>query len=209
MNPSSQANFSQIPSGFPLQNVVSDNHLRWYAVYTWARHEKVVARHFEERGVVYFLPLYQAIHRWNERSARVSLPLFPGYVFVQIGATDRHTPLQVPGVVHFVSTGGAPCPIPDEEVEALRIILLSGKNVGPHPYLSPGNSVQITSGPLAGLCGTIERTKSGSRFIVSVEMIKRSVAIELDGFQIAAMQPNSGSFYGRDFLELATRQEQL
>lgn len=191
MNPSSQTTSAQVSASFPLQDVLTDNCLRWYAVYTWARHEKVVARHFEERGVVYFLPLYQAIHRWNERAARVSSPLFPGYVFVQIGAKNRHTPLQVPGVVHFVSTGGAPCPIPDEEVEALRMVLLNGKDVGPHPYLAPGNSVRIASGPLAGLCGTIQRTKSGSRFIVSVEMIKRSVAIELDGFQIAAIQRNS------------------
>ena len=188
---SSQTTSSQISARFPVSNIVTDNRPRWYAVYTWARHEKVVARHFEERGVVYFLPLYQAIHRWNERSVRVSSPLFPGYVFVQISANDRCTPLQVPGVVHFVSTGGAPCPIPDEEVEALRMVLLSGKDVGPHPYLSPGNSVRIVSGPLAGLCGSIQRTKSGSRFIVTVEMIKRSVAIELDGFQIAALELNS------------------
>jgi transcription antitermination factor NusG len=207
MNPSSQTTFSQISARFPLQSVVTDNRLRWYAVYTWARHEKVVARHFEERGLVYFLPLYQAIRRWNERAARVSSPLFPGYVFVQIGAQDRHTPLQVRGVVHFVSTGGVPCPIPDEEVEALRIVLLNGKDVGPHPYLSPGNSVRIASGPLAGLCGTIQRTKSGSRFIVSVEMIKRSVAIELDGFQIAAMQLNSA--HSQERTPRATARQEL
>src|ERR1700733_7619957 len=94
--------------------VVTGDNLRWYAVYTWARHEKVVARHFEERRVAHFLPLYQAIHRWNKRSARVSLPLFPGYVFVQTNAQDRNKALRVPAVVHYVGTGAAPSPIPDD-----------------------------------------------------------------------------------------------
>ncbi|MGB7190789.1 MAG: transcription termination/antitermination NusG family protein, partial [Acidobacteriaceae bacterium] len=88
-----------------LPSLVTENAPLWYAVYTWARHEKAVARHFEERGVRYFLPLYQAIHRWNKRSCRVSLPLFPGYVFVRTGAQERYRPLQVPGVLHYAGMG--------------------------------------------------------------------------------------------------------
>jgi transcription termination/antitermination protein NusG len=159
---------------------------RWYAVYTLARHEKAIARHFEERGLSCFLPLYQAIHRWNKRSSRVSLPLFPGYVFVRSGAQERHRPLQVPGVLRYVGPGAAPSPIADEEIEALRNILVNGKDVGPHPYLSAGQPVRVASGPLAGLCGIVQRSKSGNRFIISVEMIKQSISIELDGFQITS-----------------------
>jgi transcription antitermination factor NusG len=167
---------------------VADGSLHWYAAYTCARHEKAVARHFEERGLSYFLPLYQAIHIWNKRSSRVSLPLFPGYIFVQTNMHDRFKPLQVPGVLHYVSAGTMPCAIPDQEIEALRKVLVSSKDVGPHPYISTGQLVQITSGPLVGLRGTVQRTKSGNRFVVSVEMIKQSIAIEIDGFQIAAAQ---------------------
>jgi transcription antitermination factor NusG len=155
-------------------------------VYTWARHEKAVARHFEERGLSYFLPLYQAVHRWNKRSCRVSLPLFPGYVFVRAGGHDRYRPLQVPGVLHYAGTGSTPTAIADEEIDALRQILVSGKEVGPHPYLTAGQSVRIAAGPLAGLRGIIQRSKSGNRFVVSVETIRQSIAIELDGFQIAS-----------------------
>lgn len=168
--------------------LVVENSPRWYAVYTWARHEKAVARHFEERGLTYFLPLYQAVHRWNKRSSRVSLPLFPGYVFVRTGARDRFRPLQVPGVLHYAGAGVTPSPIADEEIEALRRILISGKEVGPHPYLSAGNSVQIVAGPLAGLRGIVQRTKAGNRFVISVETIRQSIAVELDGFQIASAQ---------------------
>lgn len=180
---------SSLPTvGGGLVSLLPEQHQRWYAVYTWARHEKAVARHFEERGLTYFLPLYQAIHRWNKRSCRVSLPLFPGYVFVRTGGPERYKPLQVPGVLHYAGTGTTPSAIADEEIETLRRILISGKEVGPHPYLSAGQQVRIAAGPLAGLCGIIQRSKSGNRFVVSVETIKQSIAIELDGFQIASSQ---------------------
>ncbi|HET8637668.1 MAG TPA: UpxY family transcription antiterminator, partial [Acidobacteriaceae bacterium] len=156
--------------GVPI--LVVENRPRWYAVYTWARHEKAVARHFEERGLTYFLPLYQAVHRWNKRSSRVSLPLFPGYVFVRTATRERFQPLQVPGVLHYAGSGVTPSPIADDEIEALRKILISGKEVGPHPYLSAGNPVQIVAGPLAGLRGIVQRTKSGNRFVLSVETIR-------------------------------------
>jgi len=177
-------------AGF-LPSLVSERNLCWYAVYTWARHEKAVARHFEERGLTYFLPLYQAIHRWNKRSCRVSLPLFPGYVFVRTGGTDGYKPLQVPGVLHYAGAGSTPSAIDDEEIDALRRILISGKEVGPHPYLSVGKQVRIAAGPLAGLRGIIQRSKSGNRFVISVETIRQSIAVELDGYQIAALQVES------------------
>ena len=174
------------PAGLP--NAETDDSPRWYAVYTSARHEKAIARHFDERGLTYFLPLYQVVHRWNKRSCRVSLPLFPGYVFVQTRRQNRFRPLQVPGVLHYVATGAIPCPIADEEIEALRKILVNVTDVGPHPYLSSGQRVQIAAGPLAGLSGIIQRTKAGNRFVVSVEMLKQSISIEIDGFQIASPQ---------------------
>ena len=188
MNLSVGTTSSQLPEQFPLQTGrLTEDIPRWYAVYTWARHEKVVARNFEERGITYFLPLYQAIHHWNKRSARVTLPLFPGYVFVQTNARYRHQLLQVSGVVHYVGSGTTPSSIPDDEIEVVRRVLLSGKEVAPHPFLSLGKSVRIASGPFAGLSGVVQRTKSGSRVIISVELIRRSLAVELDGCQLAAV----------------------
>ena len=188
---SGQAGLSLASTVGYLPSLVPEQHLRWYAVYTWARHEKAVARHFEDRGLTYFLPLYQAVHRWNKRSCRVSLPLFPGYVFVRTGGAERYKPLQVPGVLHYAGAGATPIAIADDEIDALQRILISGKEVGPHPYLSVGKQVRIAAGPLAGLCGVIQRSKSGNRFVVSVETIRQSIAIELDGFQIAAAQIDS------------------
>lgn len=162
----------------------------WYAVYTWARHEKAVASQFEQRGLKHFLPLYMTVRCSNMRTVRVSLPLFPSYVFVQTVAANYFRPLQVPGVVHYVGNRKA-APIPDDEIEGLRRVLLSGMDVAPHPYLAPGNSVRISSGPLAGLSGVIERTKSGSRFIVSVNMIMRSVAVEVNALHLTAELPQA------------------
>jgi transcription antitermination factor NusG len=192
MSGSNVTPITSLPLRSSLPGVSGEEACGWYAVYTWARHEKAIARQFEERGLTYFLPLYQAIHRWNKRLSRVSLPLFPGYIFVRPGAQQRHRPLQVPGVLHYVGAGAAPCPIADEEVEAIRRILVSGQEVGPCAYFSAGQPVRIASGPLAGLCGVIQRTKSGNRFVVSVETIKQSIAIELDGAQIASIPLNSG-----------------
>src|SRR5579875_1523367 len=174
----------------PPALLTPERRLTWHAIYTCPRHEKAIARHFEERGVNYFLPLYQAIHRWNKRTCRVSLPLFPGYIFVQVGAADRHRPLRVSGVLHYVSGGGgSPAVIADEEIDVLRRLLMSSRELGPHPYLSSGQRVKIVTGPLAGLCGIIQRTKSGNRFVVSVEMLKQSVSIEIDGYQIVSSYP--------------------
>ena len=159
---------------------VEMDHARWYAAYTWARHEKKVAQHLAERGITYFLPLYTSIHKWNKKTAMVAKPLFPGYVFVQVSHRSRYQPLSVPGVVHFVGTAKAPAEIPAEEMESLRNAILSGSKIEPHPYLAPGNRVRIASGPMAGITGTIQRNSKGCKIIISVEMIMRSVAVEVD-----------------------------
>jgi transcription antitermination factor NusG len=159
---------------------------RWYAVYTWPRHEKKVAQHFEERGISHFLPLQTSVHKWNNKSATVSLPLFPGYVFVQTSRRSRHLPLKVPGVVHFVGAANAPAEIPAEEMEFLRNAVLMKRNIEPHPYLAPGNRVRIASGPMSGLTGVIQRTATGCRIVISVDMIMRSVAVEVDAASLKA-----------------------
>lgn len=161
-------------------------HTQWYAVYTWPRHEKKVARHFEDRGIAHFLPLYASIQKWNRRTAKISVPLFPGYIFVQTARNHRNLTLGVPGVVHFVGTAKSPTEIPADEIELLRNTLRMGHKVEPHPYLAPGNRVRIASGPMAGLCGTIQRTSAGCRIVVSVDLIMRSVAIEVDAASLMA-----------------------
>lgn len=152
----------------------------WYALYTAPRHEKAVAHEIEQRGVPCFLPLYRSMRRWKDRRKELDLVLFPGYVFVQIAMQNRLRVLQLPGAVRFVSFNGQPAPLPEIEIESLRHRLCGSRRIEPHPYLRVGRRVRVRSGPLQGLEGIIERTKERCRVIFSIDLIMRSIAVEVD-----------------------------
>lgn len=153
---------------------------RWYAAYTSANHEKRVAEQLVQRSVEHFLPLYASVRKWKDRRVRLDLPLFPGYVFVQMALRDRLQVLQIPGVANLVGFGGTPTALPDGEIEALRTSLGNGVRAEPHPFLTVGRRVRVTAGPLAGLQGILVRRKSKARFVLSVDLIMRSIAVEID-----------------------------
>lgn len=152
----------------------------WYAAYTKANHEKRVTQQLEQRSVEHFLPLYESVRRWKDRRVQLQVPLFPGYVFVKLALRDRLQFLQIPGVVQLVSFDGHPAPLPQEDIQAIRNCLDRGHPVEPHPYLAAGRRVRVRSGPLQGLEGTILRRKNKTRFVLSFELIMRSVAVEID-----------------------------
>ena len=152
----------------------------WYAVYTCPRHEKCVADHVERRQMRAFLPLYRTKHRWKDRSKVVELALFPGYVFVHLALQHRLRVLEIPGVVRFVSFHGKPAPLPEAELESLRRGCAGRVSMAPHPYLQVGRRVRLKSGPMAGLEGILRRRKEGLRLVVSIEMLMRAVAVEVD-----------------------------
>jgi transcription antitermination factor NusG len=154
----------------------------WYAAYTSANHEKSVAEHLTRRSVEHFLPLYEVARRWKDRRVHLQIPLFPGYVFVRLALRDRLQVLQVPGIANLVGFSGTPAALPQEEIDALRTSLASGARAQPHPYLAVGRRVLVKVGPLAGMEGILLRQKSGLRVVISIELIRRSVAVELDGF---------------------------
>jgi transcription elongation factor/antiterminator RfaH len=157
----------------------------WYAAYTRSRHEKKVAQHLLQKSVACFLPLYDEVHQWTSGKANVQLPLFPGYVFVNIHPTDFIRVLQTPGVVRFVKTHGSPTPIRDAELESVRTVATSDVRAEMHPFLAFGTRVQITRGPLRGIEGIIVSQKGSSRLILSITLIMRSVSVEVaaDDFQ--------------------------
>jgi transcription antitermination factor NusG len=154
--------------------------LGWYATYVRARHEKNVARQLEERRVHCFLPLYRSARRWKDRRKELQLALFPGYVFVQIEMKDRLQVLQLPGVVRFVTFGGLPACLADKDMETLQSGLAGGIPAQPHPYLRIGRRVRIRCGPLTGAEGIMVRRKDKLRVVLSIDLIMRSVAVEVD-----------------------------
>lgn len=153
---------------------------RWYAAYTRSRHEKAVSEMAERKSIETFLPLYEVVRRWKNGDHRVQFPLFPGYAFVRIALRDRQEVLKVPGVVCLVGFNGTPVALPDEEVETMRRALSHGLKAMPHPYLTVGQGVRVTAGPLVGLQGILVRRKGAFRLIVSVDLIQRSVLVDLD-----------------------------
>lgn len=165
--------FDQMPS------LVKETRPNWYAAYTKPRHEKNVAAQLGMRAVETYLPLYRAIHNWNGRKAEVNLPLFPGYVFVKVPLTQRVRVLEQPGVVRLVGVNGKATPLPDDEIERLRSSLAFCK-AEPYPFMVPGEKVRIRTGPMAGFEGKILRRKGKVRLVVSLDLIQRSIVLELD-----------------------------
>ncbi len=159
----------------------------WYAAYTRAQHEKRVAAELGMREVKHFLPLYSSMRRWKDRRVQLELPLFPGYVFVRLALRDRLRVLQIQSVVRLVGFNGLPTALPDTEMEIMQSGLSQTPRVQPHPFLTAGRHVRITGGPFAGLEGVLRRKKSGTRVIVSLGLIQRSVAVDVD---IADVRPS-------------------
>ena len=153
---------------------------RWYAAQTSANHEKRVAEQLNLRAVEAYLPLYTSVRRWKDRRVRLELPLFPGYVFVRLALRDRLQVLQTPSVARLVGFGGQPTPLPEQEIDSLRRGLTHDMLIEPHPYLKVGQRVRVKTGPLQGLEGLLLRRKKTSRFVISLDLIMRSVAVEID-----------------------------
>ena len=157
----------------------------WYAVYTCANHEKRIATQFAERSVEHFLPVYESVRRWKDRRMRLQLPLFPGYIFVNHSLQDRLRILQVPGVVRLVGFNGTAIALPAAEIEALRAGLQSPARAEPHPYLTAGRRVRIVRGPFEGLEGVLLRRKGHFRVVLSLDLIMRSIAVDIETADIA------------------------
>ena len=152
----------------------------WYAIYTSSRHEKRVADLLTNREINCYLPLYRSVRRWQDRRKEVDLPLFPGYLFVQIPLTSRLQVVTVPGVVQIVSFDGKPAPVAESEIESLRLGLSKANGIEPHPYLKVGRRVRVRCGPLTGMQGILIRRKERFRLVLSIDLIMRSVSVELD-----------------------------
>ena len=127
-----------------------------------------------------FLPLYRSVRRWKDRRQELELALFPGYVFVRIALQDRLRVLQLPSVVHLVGSPGRPSPLPESEMDGLRQGLSNQVHSEPHPYLKVGRRVRVVHGPLAGAEGILIRKKDRFRVVLSIDLIMRSVALEVD-----------------------------
>ena len=153
---------------------------RWYALHVKSRSEKLVAAITQNKGFEEFLPLCKVRRRWSDRVQTVELPLFPGYLFCRIGAESRLPILTIPGVLGFAGIGRTPLPIEDREIAAIQTAVASGLVSEPWPFINSGEVVRLEAGPLVGLEGIYLTSRKQHRIVVSVALLQRSIAIEID-----------------------------
>jgi transcription antitermination factor NusG len=164
--------------------------LPWYALQVCHKYESVVSSILRNKGYPEFLPLYRARRRWSDRIAEIDLPLFPGYLFCRFDAGDRRVPIvTTPGVVRIVGIGRTPVPVDDAEIAAIQAIVASGVAAEPWPYLRAGHRVRIRHGSLAGVEGILIEARSRHRLVVSVALLQRSVAVEIDSASVVPVGP--------------------
>jgi transcription antitermination factor NusG len=156
----------------------------WYAVYTRANHEKRVAAELHARTVEHFLPLFSSVRRWKDRRVSLELPLFPGYVFVRIALCERLRVVQIPSVVRLVGFSGVPATLPDTDMEIMRSGLSKRLCAEPHPFFTAGRRVRIIAGPFKGLEGMLKQKKNNLRVVVSLNLIQRSIAVDVDAADV-------------------------
>lgn len=152
----------------------------WYAIRTRSNHEKASALGLAGKGYEPYLPTYRVRRRWSDRVSVSELPVFPGYVFCRFDVKRRLPILTIPGVVSLVGFGSDPAVIADNEIEAIQTVLGSGLNAAPYPFLKEGQRIRVRHGALEGLEGILLKQKSEWRLVVSVSMLQRSIAVEID-----------------------------
>ena len=157
-------------------------HLGWYAIQVASKKEKLVTSVLTEKGYQCYLPLYPKRVVWSDRIKVTSVPLFGGYVFSRFDVRHRLPILVTPNVLSVVGNGKVPVAIPERDLDTIRIALQNGLAVEPHDRLEEGDIVRVTKGPLTGIEGSFIQYRGGCRLILSVPLIQRSVAVEIDRF---------------------------
>ena len=160
---------------------------QWYAVWTRSRHEQVVREQLEQKHVEAFLPTLPRWSRWKDRKKKIDWPLFPGYCFARFNPDDALPVLKVPGVVSIVSFEGRPAPIPDYELESIRLLVGSELQFDPCPLIHEGMMVEVVQGPLKGVVGRLLRKDARhARLVLSVDLIGQAVSVEVDAASVKA-----------------------
>ena len=165
------------------------NNLRWFALQVRTRWESSTAVLLSGKGYQTLLPTYQTKKRWNGKVKQMNAPLFPGYVFCQFDALKRLPILVTPGVISVVGRGRVPFPVNDREIAAIQTIVTSGFQAEPWPYLEVGQKIRIEGDSLSGLEGILIQFKGNNRIVVSVSLLRRSVALEIDRDCVRPVSP--------------------
>jgi transcription antitermination factor NusG len=164
---------------------------RWYALQVRSRREGSIEALLAGKGYRTFLPTCTSLRRMSGRTKEVTSPLFQGYIFCQFDALDRLPILVIPGVLSVVGRGRIPVPVEDAEISAVEAMVASGLPTEPCPFLEVGQKVRIEDGALCGLEGILTSFKGRQKIVVSVTLLRRSVALEIDRFRVSPIHSGS------------------
>jgi transcription antitermination factor NusG len=187
-----QAFQSELKTTRPAGIEGSSIKLPWFALQVRARYEQGVADHLNGKGYELFLPIHKCRKRWSDRVKEVEAPLFPGYLFCRLNPQDRLPILKTPGVIQVVGSNRTPTAVDEDEIQAIQAMVASGIPNRPWPFLATGDRVRIESGPLSGLEGILVEFKGNHRLVLSVTLLQRSVAVEIDSAFVASLRSSSG-----------------
>jgi transcriptional antiterminator NusG len=162
---------TQLSGGYPRE---------WFAVQVWSGREQQSATTLQARGYEVFLPRYREVRRWSDRMRTIERPLFSGYLFCRIDSHVVGKIVTAPGVIRIVGNGSAPTPVPADEVAAIQNLVESRLNAEPCVFLREGQRVCIEYGPLRGMQGVVMKVKSRYRLVVSISLLQRSVAVDIE-----------------------------
>jgi transcription elongation factor/antiterminator RfaH len=162
--------------------------LPWFALQCWTRKESLIASQLECQGFECFLPKYKSIREWSDRKKEVEQPLFPGYIFCRFDYSQRRPVVLTPGVLQVVGYGKSPIPVDDKEIAAVQLAVASQVLSQPWPYIQVGERVKIHTGKLTGLEGILINFKGHHRVVLSVSLLQRSVALEVDLAWVASLE---------------------
>jgi transcription antitermination factor NusG len=164
------------------------NEQPWYALAVKHQHENAVTSGLRETGFETLLPLYKSLRKWSDRTRQIEAPVFPGYVFAHFPYDDRVRVLRIPAVRSIVAFNGKPATLTPAELVGIRAAVESKLPLRPWPFLKPGDLVRLDRGPLKGLEGTLVQEKDCFRFVISVGILQRSVAVEVSPEMIVPLR---------------------
>src|SRR5215469_4232042 len=159
---------------------LGDRQWPWFALFVKTCSEKSTSMLLENVGYECFLPTNQCVRRWSDRSKVFEVPLFPGYLFCRMNPHDRLPVLKTPGVIQIVGVGETAMPVDEGELTAIQRAENSGLPTMAWPYLRAGHLERVEQGPLCGLMGIVVRMRFRTKLVLSIHLLQRSVAVEID-----------------------------
>ena len=160
----------------------------WYALYTRPRHEKKSAELLSEKDFEVYLPTIKKVRQWKDRKKKVEVPLFNSYIFVNFEYNQRFDVLKTHGIVKIINFSGEPAIVPDWQIDSLRQMLEFPETVRLEKYITPGEIVEIQTGPMRGLKGTVDLKKDSNRLVLSIDGVFQSISVEIQEEYVERMK---------------------